>query len=288
MPATPSRNPELIHLSVRGLTFAVWDWPGDDPPLLFAHATSFHGRCWDQVIREFPEQRCLAIEARGHGRSSKPAPPHHWNSFVDDLMEIAERLGITGAIGIGHSMGGHTVTAVAAARPSTFAGLLLADPTIRAPELYGTPPLSVAFIRKRRVQWDSPAQMGEVYRNRLPFQRWKPEVLRDYCEFGLLPEGTSFVLACPPDTEASIYECSKDPMANLHGVIPLVKQPVTVLRAGHSSTNQFSNSPTDPNLASRFPCGRDVLLPQCSHFIPMEAPELIAAHIRELLPRVRG
>lgn len=277
------RKPELTHVPVRGQSFAVWEWAGDGPPLLFAHATSFHGRCWDQVIREFPRRRCLAVEARGHGRSSKPGPPYHWGQFGLDLEAVAERLGLENAIGIGHSMGGHTVTAVAAARPATFAALLLADPTIRAPELYGDEPIDVSFIRKRRARWASADEMFERYRGQMPFELWNPAVLRDYCDYGLVTEGGGLVLACPPDGEASIYECSKEPEANLHAQIPSVPVPVTVLRAGYTGPRPFSSSPTDPQLASRFPRGRDVLLAEHSHFIPMETPETVAEEIRRLL-----
>src|SRR5690242_964633 len=130
------REPKLVEVAAGDLRLAVWDWPGEEPALLLAHATSFHGRCWDAVIREFPGRRCLAFDARGHGRSSKPAPPYHWHVFREDLLAIVEHLGVSGAIGIGHSMGGHALAAVAAVRPDTFRALVLADPTIRGPEAY--------------------------------------------------------------------------------------------------------------------------------------------------------
>ena len=281
--ASSGRKPELLQVTAGDLGFAVWDWPGDDPPLLFAHATSFHGRCWDQVIRQFPDRRCLAVEARGHGRSSGAALPCHWDAFGRDLKAVAESLGVAGAIGIGHSMGGHTLAAVAAARPSTFSALLLVDPTIREPEAYGTAALDVSFVRKRRNEWSSPEEMLERYRGRPPFDRWDSEVLWDYCAFGLRRGDGALVLACPPEVEASIYECSKEPQANLHNVLGFVTVPVTVLRAGYAGERHFSTSPTDPKLASRFPRGRDVLLPDHTHFIPMESPELIAEEIRGLL-----
>jgi pimeloyl-ACP methyl ester carboxylesterase len=265
---------------------AVWDWPGEDPPLVFAHATSFHGRCWDQVIRRFPDRHCLAPEARGHGRSAKPDPPYHWRPFGLDLAEIAEQLGVRAAVGIGHSMGGHAVTAAAALRPATFQALLLVDPTIRAPETYGTEPLDAAFIRRRRARWSSPAEMFESFRPRAPFDRWHSEVLQDYCDFGLLPQDGAFVLACPPDAEASIYECSKEPEANLYPVFSSISIPVTVLRAGFVDRPLFRSepSPTDPLLASRFARGQDVFLPERAHLIPMEAPELVAEYIEKLGP----
>jgi lipase len=282
------RTPRLIHVAVGDLSFAVWEWPGEDPPLLLAHGTGFHGRCWDQVIRLLPlARRCLAPEARGHGRSSKPSPPYHWPAFARDLASIAEQLQISGAIGIGHSMGGHAVTAVAALRPVTFSKLLLLDPTIRRSEIYGTSPLNAGFIRKRRARWPSPDAMWDNFRGRRPFDRWKPAVLRDYCDYGLLPEGGEYSLACPPEAEASVYECSREVEANLHAAIPSIAQPVTVLRAGATSRPLFSDdpspSPTDPQLADRFPGGRDVLLPELSHYIPMEDPALVAQQICELL-----
>lgn len=281
-----SRAPQLIKVQAGDQTLAVWDWPGTDPVLLFAHATSFHGRCWDTVIREFPERRCLAIDARGHGRSSKPAPPYHWGAFSRDLLALTEALGISGAIGIGHSMGGHTLPAVAATRPEVFSALVLADPTIRAPEAYLTPPIDVSFVRKRRARWSSPEEMYESFRGRPPFARWDPSVLRDYCEFGLLPRKGGWILACPPDVEASIYELSKEPETKLYDVVPSVSIPVVVLRAGYGTDLPFSNSPTDPQLASRFQNGEDVLLRELTHFVPMEAPRVVADSIRQVLARL--
>ena len=274
------REPRLVSVPVGDLRLAVWEWGGHEPALLFAHATSFHGRCWDSIIREFPDQRCVAIEARGHGRSSKPAPPYHWTAFREDLLAILSHLGISGAIGTGHSLGGHALVAVAATLPGAFSRLVLVDPTIRAPEIYNTPPYDVSFVRKRRARWSSPDEMFARFCGRPPFNRWKPEVLRDYCQFGLLPEDGAYVLACPPEIEASIYECSKEPEANLQDRIPSLAVPVTVLRAGSRGESQFSRSPTDPELASRFPLGTDVLVEDCTHYIPMEAPEVVVEHVR--------
>lgn len=276
-----SRTPELIRLSVDGLDLAVWDWPGEGPPLLFAHGSGFHGRCWDQVIRQLPNRRCFAPEARGHGRSAKPEPPYHWTAFGVDLARIVEQLGIHGAIGVGHAMGGHSVTAVAAGRPATFSALLLLDPTIWEPSVYGTEPLNTFVVRRRRDRWSSPDAMFDSFKWRTPFSRWQKEVLHDYCNYGLLLQDGEYLVACPPPIEASTHECAKEVEANLHPLVPSIACPVTVLRAGTSARRFFNPepSPTDPGLAARFPNGRDVLLREQSHFIPMEVPELVAEYI---------
>jgi lipase len=270
-----------------GLDLAVWEWPGAGPPLLFAHATGFHGRCWDQIARRFPGRRRLAVDFRGHGRSGKPDPPYPWQLFAADLTALAEILEVRDAVGVGHSMGGHTVVAAAIRRPAIFSALVLIDPTIFPLARYGTAPFDASFILRRRAVFASPEEMWERFRERPPFVRWQAVVLRDYCQFGLLPEDGHFVLACPPRIEASIYAHSTDAESNLYPGIPALAQPALVMRAGVAARpNVFdlNASPTAPDLAARFTNGRDLLLAEYNHYIPMEAPELVADWIERYLP----
>lgn len=286
MPQFGVAAPVLRIVPVRSLDLAVWEWPGEGPPLFFAHATGFHARAWDAVIRRLPGRRALAVDLRGHGRSAKPAPPYPWRAFGQDLAEIAAFLDLRGAIGIGHSMGGHSMVHSAHLRPETYQSLFLIDPTIFPPERYGARPFDSSFILRRRRYWSSPAEMYESFRPRLPFSAWNEEMLRDYCEYGLLPAGEQFELACPPEVEASIYPLSVAPESNLHDEVPGISQPVTVVRGGIPWTAErfnLNSSPTDPNLAARFPRGSDILLTGRSHYIPMEIPEWVAEQIT-LLP----
>ena len=43
----------------------------------------------------------------------------------------------------------------------------------------------------------------------------------------------------------------------------------------------FSTSPTWSEVASQFKLGRGGYLPQLTHFMPMQAPDLVAGYIRE-------
>ena len=280
-------GPALDFVTVDGLRIAVWQWAGAGPPLLFAHATSFHARCWDQVVREFPGRRAIALDFRGHGRSDKPAPPYRWPVFARDLAGVAEQLELRGAIGVGHSMGGHSLVEAAAMRPEAFAALLLVDPTIFERDYYGQAAFhDASFILRRRNRWKSWEEMYERFRGRAPFDAWRPEVLRDYCEYGVLPRDGEYVLACPPEVEASIYAASNAAEANLYPRLAGIGQPVTVLRAARPwnlETFDLAASPTAPSLAGHFPRGRDVPLEGRNHFIPMETPELVAREIARLL-----
>jgi lipase len=268
-------------VSTGGVEIAVWVRAGTEPAVLFAHATGFHGRCWDAVVRRLPN-RCIAPDLRGHGHSSKPEPPYPWRAFGSDLSAVARELGVRDAIGVGHSMGGHSAVVAALEQPETFRGLLLLDPTIFRADYYGRPHGDSSFIARRRKTWQAPAEMFERFRHRVPFLTWHPEVLRDYCEYGLLPEGGEYTLACSPTIEASIYRQSHAPEADLHAELAGVRAPVVVMRAGTPwklGAFDLHSSPTAPDLASEFPNGRDVLLEGRTHYFPQESPELIAQAI---------
>jgi lipase len=276
-------TPALTMVHANGMDIAAWVWPGANPPLLFAHATGFHGRAWDAIARRLPGRRRIAVEVRGHGRSSKPEPPYLWRDFGRDIVAVAEALGVRDALGVGHSMGGHSTVCAAALRPETYSALLLIDPTIMPRDLYGTAPPDASYIKKRRNVFPSAEAMIERFQDRLPFSRWHPQVLRDYCKFGILPRGDEFVLACPPDIEASIYHESRVSASNIYPEIERIRQPVTVIRAGKTrepGVFDLSTSPTAPDLAAHFPNGRDMVFADCTHYIPMEAPDRVA----ELLP----
>jgi hypothetical protein len=125
--------------------------------------------------------------------------------------------------------------------------------------------------------------MFERFRSRMPFERWRPEILRDYCNHGLLLNDGKYVLACPPPVEASIYRYSKDSTSDIYTEISTVRQPVMVLRAGRvrePDVFDLSASPTSPDLATHFPKGRETVLKHASHYIAMEEPEAVAAAIR--------
>lgn len=279
-----------------GVRLRLYEWRGSGRPIFLAHATGFHARCWDQVVRHLPGRHVYALDQRGHGLSEKPEPPYHWDHFGEDVAAVAAGLGISGAIGVGHSKGGHAVTAAMGIRSETFAALLLVDPVILPPDAYARrlqAEGSEHFAAKRRNEWASPAEMIARFAGRPPFNRWQAEVLRDYCTYGLVPnpDGPGYVLACPPRIEAAVYAGSAS--SDIYRTITGIHVPVRVLRArgrapGAEVAMDMSGSPTAPDLASKFSDAEDVYLPEMTHFIPMEDPGLVARHVLELERRIAG
>lgn len=261
----------------------------DAPTVLLVHATGFHARCWDRTVMALPEgYQVIAVDMRGHGRSDNRGP-YAWSSFGRDLEELVAALALDGAIGVGHSMGGHCVTHAAAQLPDAFSRLLLVDPVILDPGVYqvdSAADFAAAEdhpVARRRNEWSSWEEMYQRFADRHPFSLWRPEVLEDYCRYGVVASARGGLeLACPPLVEASIYMGNSG--TDLHGRIPGITLPVVVLRArertaADAGVLDFSKSPTWPELANEFPRGRDVYLPHLTHFIPMQEPELVAGFI---------
>ena len=150
--------------------------------------------------------------------------------------------------------------------------------------LYSGRPREPHFTRRRRNEWTSPDEMFETFKDRMPFRTWHREVLGDYWDYGLVPtaDGNGYVLACPPQIEGSIYENSTLHDANIHGRLGMIEAPATVIRAPRfmplEGTMDMTESLTAPDLAARFRHGRGIVVPH-SHFIPMEAPGLVAGHV---------
>ncbi len=272
---------------VNGVEIVYFEQTGEGPPVFLAHATGFHARCWAQVVAGLPGRHVYAIDFRGHGRSEKTKPPYPWVDFGDDLAALADHLELGDAIAVGHSKGGAAVVMAEHKRPGTFQSMLLVDPVIMEPSVYNKRPNGGGdhFAARRRNEWASAEEMIERFKDRPPFSMWKPAVLDDYCRHGLLPnpDGDGMVLACPPAVEAAVYQGSA--ASSPHAGVESFQGRVRVLRAKQREPDKpadMSASPTWPGLADAFADGEDVPLPQHSHFIPMEAPELVSAHIIEL------
>jgi pimeloyl-ACP methyl ester carboxylesterase len=272
------------------MQLAVHHWASDGGgvPLVFAHATGFHGRVWDAIIAAFPDHPAYAIDLRGHGQS-RAGPITDWRVLARDVSDFLEQDGLVGAIGIGHSMGAHTLLQVAADHSEAFARLVLFDPVILAPEFYGDgQPLYTAdnphpAIRRKR-DFASAEAMIERFASRDPYDLFDPRVFADYCRYGLVPApcGEGLELACAPEVEASVYASSRSNGAIL-AAAKTVAIPVLVVRAQHTSLNDFKSSPTWPELANVLPQGTDLYRPDMTHFHPFQDPEDAARIIREFM-----
>ncbi|MFM7349282.1 MAG: alpha/beta hydrolase [Erythrobacter sp.] len=286
----PRPAPQTRFFPVEGTELAAHHWAGPDGavPLIFAHATGFHGRVWDAIVERLPAHPAWALDLRGHGLTHG-GPIDDWRVMARDVASVLDQAGVTGAVGIGHSMGAHTLLQVAADHPEAFARLVLFDPVILAPEFYapGTPLYTAdnphPAIRRKR-DFASAEAMIERFASRDPYDLFDPKVFEDYCRHGLVPasSGEGLDLACAPEVEASVYASSRSNGAILEAA-RRVTIPVLVVRAQHTTLNDFKSSPTWPELANILPQGTDLYRQDMTHFHPFQDPADAARIIGEFI-----
>ena len=279
-----------------GLAISYFEWGNaDDPTILMIHATGFHARVWDKTIAALGDgYHVIALEMRGHGRSDDGDRITDWTHIADDMEELLLALDLKDMIGVGHSMGGHCLTQLAARHQDRFQRLILIDPVIMDPAHYSMASAAQFGsvddhpIARRNNDWADPQEMIDRFKDRHPYSLWRPDILEDYCVHGLLPQDDTangpgrFRLACLPEIEASVYMSSGS--INVVDLVGDIHLPVKVLRAKGRDASEpfkmdFALSPTWEGLADAFPNGKDVFLPELTHFMPMQDPALMAQHI---------
>lgn len=282
------QQPRQFQIDIGDIAIAMNEWPGSGDPILLLHATGFHSRCWDQVVKLLPGRHIYAPDLRFHGRSGRSGEVD-WQLICNDISTVIEKLDLKNTFGVGHSLGGYVAAQVAARAPQRFRQLLLLDPVIFAPEHHqrkhahtGQLKASDHPVSRRKNHWTGADEMFERFKERAPFNTWQSAVLRDYCDHALGPAHAdgSFSLACDPLQEAAIYlrQARKDP---IYKALPHLQLPVTLLRvaSNEQDATDISASPTWPDLAQVLPECTEVYLPHMNHFIPMQDPALVAKYI---------
>ncbi len=155
---------------------------GDATPFVLVHGLASNARLWDGVASELAAagHPVVAIDQRGHGRSSKPDHGYDMTTITDDLAAVISAVGFDRPVLAGQSWGGNVVVEFAArfpGRASAVAGIdggaiELADrfpdwdacaAALRPPPLVGTPLADIeAMLRRSHPDWPEVGIQGTL------------------------------------------------------------------------------------------------------------------------------
>ena len=282
--------PRRLRLAERGVEIALLDFGGPGPLALAHHANGFCKGTWAEVAALLRGRvRVVAMDARGHGDSSRPDAPeaYAWREFAADLAAVAQRLiaetGRPLALGIGHSFGGTSLLGAESLAPGRFERLLLLDPVTPPPAAQAPPERAshvesmVDAARRRRADWPSRAEARAWFAERSLFASWRPEALDLYVLDGLRerPDG-GVELKCPGAVEAAVF--SQGDALDLPAWVRGLTPPALWLWA------ERGNFPLAyyEALAASMRAARVERAP-AGHLIPMERPDLVADAALRLL-----
>ncbi|AMM25373.1 alpha/beta fold hydrolase [Variovorax sp. PAMC 28711] len=290
-PATDAPRRRLVHLESRaghGDMATVAFGPADRPlDIVFLHANGFNAMTYRQLLAPLARDglHVMAIDQRGHGLSRLATDPQHhsWLRYADDLVALVHALGNAPRVLSGHSMGGTAILLAAPrlARDGRAPSIVLFDPVLKpaTPEAIPFSAAESPLVRgalRRNALFDSREAALESYRGRGAFKTWPEAVIADYLVDGLVarPDG-GMTLSCAPAWEAANFVSSY-----LHNPVDALTRPLAdmrILRAAHDSTCRWDEgaaaSPWPPHL-------RVDTVPETTHFLPMEQPEVAREALR--------
>lgn len=131
----PTMRTEQVPIT-DGLELSIDRWrpaapatPVKPPAFVLVHGLASNARLWDGVAEHVVEagHEAIAVDQRGHGRSSKPEGPYDVATVADDLATLIERLGLDRPIVAGQSWGGNVVVELASRHPNLVRGIVCVD-----------------------------------------------------------------------------------------------------------------------------------------------------------------
>ena len=272
-----STQPRAADAQINGVRLQYLDWGGDGgDPIVVLHATGLLGR----IYRPIAEALCAvghvySYDQRGHGDSGRAptADGYDWLMTMQDLGAFIAAMGWKGVRAFGHSAGGTAIGSLAVEQPELISRAVLVEPVLfeqTAGPVWGNPLYERTL--KRRREFDSIDAMFANFDHKPPYDTWRKDVLRDYCEFGTRATAAGKrVLKCDPEIEARIYQTSRE----FDGLSRVLRAEQPMLIVFGERGNLFGSNLAD-RIASERKHGRVINIPKAGHFLPMEQPDLVA------------
>ena len=196
----------------------------DAPVIVLGHCNGFAAGCYLPLLEKLAGVAdVFAFDQRGHGGAQSPGDPSGLTAeaLADDVAAIIAAVAQCrpgAAISyVGHSLSAAAMLHLAITRPASYSAMNLAHVVLIEPPVFPASdhPLFaectrstielVARTHRRRTLWPSPVAYARALSGRGPFASFAPEMLAAVAQACLRPQGSGYVLACAPATEARIF-----------------------------------------------------------------------------------
>lgn len=263
---------------------------GQGPTLLFLHNGGTSHHIWQGVMERLCDSfDVIGIDLLGYGESSKPGSNYDMATYVASVKQVLDTLGVDKVCLVGNCMGSAISLHFAATYPERVQGLVLVNPLTEQTFKGGW----LAWVLKLRQA--SPKTVGWMYdqlgKLRLPRVFATPSLA-----FQLGPRGVSKGLH--HDTELARHFASRGQLHSLLSVLADIRAYAEVDQFKVAEHKGFPPIATVWGRKNRVlsakagealdQCLRPVeskALGDCGHLAMMEAPDEVAAFIRDFHSR---
>ena len=213
---------------------------GDGPPVILLHGGLGNARNWGHQVPALVAAgyRAIVVDSRGQGRSTRDSKPYSYELMAADTRAVMDALGVAKAAFIGWSDGADTALVLSRQTPDRSAGVFFFGCNVDAT---GTLPFQFTDI------------IGRIYNHHV----------RDYAELSPLPGG---------------FEAMRDDLGVMqksqpnYGPAELAEVAVPVWSV-LGERDEFIKREHAEYIARAIPGAKFVLLPEVSHFAPLQRPD---------------
>ncbi len=251
------------------------EW-GNGSPLLLLHGFPFSSAIWSEVAGRIQDAaRVVAPDLRGHGRSDKPEGPYTMDVLAQDVLALADALGLQKFVLGGHSMGGYVAFRVVVRAPDRLEGLVLVGTRAEGDS-------EEAKARRRaaieRIQREGKSGFLDEFLAGLLSDRAR----RDRPQ--IVEQLRTVTHAVPEHVLVRCLEGMRE-RPDSREVLARVAVPTLVVVG---AADRVTPPETARAMAEALPRARLVIVPDVGHLPMLEAPEATAAAVRDFLLELRA
>jgi pimeloyl-ACP methyl ester carboxylesterase len=213
---------------------------GDGPPVLLLHGGLGHSGNWGYQVPALvgAGYRVVVVDSRGHGRSTRDARPYTYERMASDVLAVMDASGVERAAVVGWSDGACIALILGMQAPERIAGVFFfacnMDPG-GTKEIEFTPILGRCFGRHTK----------------------------DYAALSATPDQFEAFAAAVGQMMKTEPNCSAEDLARVH-------VPVAFVIGEH---DEFIKREHMEYLAATVPDATLTILPEVSHFAPLQRPD---------------
>ena len=191
---------ETFDFPVRGGQMRAGAWGNaEDPVVVGVHGITANHLNFALIGKELEGRaRVVAPDVRGRGRSSELPGPYGVTEYAEDLVSLADHLGLERIRLAGHSMGGYISATAAALHPDRIESVLLIDGGLTLP----TPPdfdadafieaLLGPSIARLSMTFESPEAYADFWKVHPGLKDYWGSHLDEYVAYDLIKEGDTY------------------------------------------------------------------------------------------------
>jgi 3-oxoadipate enol-lactonase len=244
---------------------------GAGPPVVLLHGFPLSSEVWSEVASLLaPDFRVVTPDLRGHGASDAPQGSYTMDVLAEDVVALADALGLQRFVLGGHSMGGYVAFRLAARWPERLEGLVLVATRAEADS---------AEARARRV---AAAERIRSQGGRAFVQEFVPNLLSEHTRRAR-PAVVDRLLALASSVPDHVLAACLEGMMQRPDSRPLLgtlQIPALVVAGELDPVVPVESARA---MAEALPTAQLVVIAQAGHVPSVEAPEATAAALRRFL-----